>query len=119
MISTWEQAAQCWLAISRVASGFAWFIIQPAPIHLLLPGLCWLYEATQTFNDYSWRRESGLEDNLVEMLRTCWERHSAEVANDPVYREPFQGLLTRLASHGGHAAAALRERILDSIPNTR
>ena len=107
-------AAGRWFAMPRVMNGFARFVVQPAAAQLLLPGIRWLWEAVRSLDADDWR-ERDLADNLVGVLHRSWERQSARLSSDPQLREAFLGLLTSLASRGGHAATALRDRVLDSI----
>jgi len=114
MVGVFEQAARRWFTIPRVLNGFARFVVQAGASRLLVPGVQWLAEAPRSLDSYEWR-ERGLEENLVEVLRVCWIQESGRVANEPGLRAAFFALLTSLASRGGHAAIALRDRVLDSI----
>ncbi len=98
----------------KVANGFARFVVRPASAGLLLPGIQWLWSGIQLFDDRDWK-ERNLEDNLVGVLHEAWERRREEVSNEPSLRQPFLGLLMSLTSRGGHATAALRERVIESI----
>jgi hypothetical protein len=114
MTDVFSLAARRWFVMPRVMNGFARFVVQPAAAQLLLPGICWLWHAVRSL-DADDRREQDLGENLVGVLHQCWERENARASSDPQLREAFLGLLTTLASHGGHAAIALRDRVLDSI----
>jgi hypothetical protein len=114
MTGTFQEAAQRWFCLPKVVGGLARFVIKPGAAPLLPHSVRWLAEAAGTFDDEDWR-ERDLEENLVVVLAACWERESRVVSGDPAVREAFLSLLTRLASRGGHAAAALRDRVLDSI----
>jgi hypothetical protein len=114
MVDTFKLAAEQWFALLPVASGFAAFAVRPLAARLFLPGVSWLWVATRSFSDQEWNN-SELEEHLVVFLRVCWDRESARVSGDPQIRRPFLDLLNQLCARGGHAAAALRDRVLDSI----
>jgi hypothetical protein len=116
MADTFELAAKRWFGLSGVASGFAAFAAKPAAAQLLVPGLKWLAGATCAFSDQDWKHYD-LEETLVAFLRVCWEKASARVSSDPQLRGAFLDLLTQLNARGGHAATALRDRVLDSLGN--
>jgi hypothetical protein len=107
------RAAQKWFAMRKVVNGFAMFAIHPAATKLMLPGIHWIASAAKDFDTYDWKY--GLEDNVIEFLHTCWQRESERISNDPTLREPFVALLAILVSRGGHAAIALRDRVVGSI----
>jgi len=114
MVDTFELTARRWFKLLKVASGFAAFAVRPAAAQLLIPGVRWLSDAVRSFENRNWK-DFHLEENLVEFLQVCWERGAARVSGDPQLRAAFLDLLTRLSSRGGHAATALRDRVLDSI----
>jgi hypothetical protein len=114
MTGVFEQAARRWLGMPKVAAGFARFIVKPSAEALLFPGVRWLYEAVQRYDQYDWR-ERQLDECLIGVLRACWDRDSRRVSGEAALREAFLGLLTSLASRSGHAAAVLRDQVLDSI----
>ena len=113
-VDTFALAARRWFRLPRVASGFAAFAVRPAAAQLLIPGVPWLSEAVHSFDSSDWTRYD-LEANLVEYLRVCWHKEATRISRDPQLRAAFLNLLTRLGAQGGHAATALRDRVLDSI----
>ena len=116
MVETIELAARRWFGLPQVVSGFAAFAVRPAAAQLLIPGVRWVSDAVRLCDNRNWK-DFHLEENLVEFLQACWEREAAKVSSDPQIRAAFLDLLTRLDSRGGHAATALRDRVLDSIGN--
>ena len=75
-------------------------------------GIQWLAAAVPSFNSYDWKY--GLEENLIAFLQTCWEREYLKISGDPCLQEAFLSLLACVVSRGGHAAIALRDRIVNS-----
>jgi hypothetical protein len=116
MVPLFEQAANRWFCIPRVAQSFAHFAVEPGARALLTPGIRWLHTHVQTYDEYDWR-ERSMEDSVVELLRTCWECERREVIHDTGLRDAFLGLLICLVGRGGHAAASLNETVLASINN--
>jgi hypothetical protein len=112
MEGVFASAAQRWFAMPRVVTGFLNFVIQPAAAGLLLPGIKWLAAAVPSFDSYDWKY--GLEENLIAFLHACWEREHHWIANDPSLRAAFLSLLSCLVARGGHAAIALRDRVVNS-----
>ena len=96
-----------------VTRGFLAFAAKPGAAHLLLPGVFWVAKAVDSFDSYDWRH--GMEDGLVDFLEVCRQRKSAEIAGNDELREAFLRLLSTLVSRGGHAAIALRDRVLGSL----
>jgi len=45
----------------------------------------------------------------------CWRCESTEISANIELRKVFLGLLSTLVSRGGHAAIALRDRVLASL----
>jgi hypothetical protein len=107
------RAAQKWFAMPKVMTGFLRFAVEPAAANLVLPGIMWLAAAVPSLDSYDWRY--GLEDNLITFLRTCWERHGEEISRSPDLHAAFLTLLTTVVSRGGHAAIALRDRVVASV----
>src|SRR5947209_790495 len=58
-----------------VASGFARFVVGSGAAHPLLPGVRWVWEALPSFDARDWN-ERNLEENLVGILRACWQREA-------------------------------------------
>ena len=77
----------------------------------------WLSTVFRSFAPHAYRK-SDFDENCVAVLSACWEREQPKIVGDPNAREAFQSLLTSLAARGGHAAIALRDRVLDSINAT-
>jgi hypothetical protein len=110
-------AARRWFCMPAVVNGFVAFGAHPAAAQLLLPGVRWLAPTVQSFDTYDWKY--GFEDNLVEFLDECWRRESRRISSDYELQKAFFALLGALVSRGGHAAIALRDRIISSgEPNT-
>ena len=107
-----ERAFQRWGAMPKITNGFSMFAIQAGAKKLLLPGIRWISTAANSFDTYDWKY--GLEENVTEFMRLSWQRESPRISNDPTVREPFLSVLAILASRGGHAAIALRDRIAGS-----
>jgi hypothetical protein len=110
MVGIFERCAHRWFRMPRVARDFASLVVQPAGRLLLVPSIRWLSDAVGSYKDRDWRWDD-LEDQLVHVLRLCWERHSETVRSDQQLRDAFLKLLTLLTSRGGHAATALRDRV--------
>jgi hypothetical protein len=105
--------ADRWFGMPKVVNGFLVFAVQPGTAKLLLPGVHWVAAAVKSFDTYDW--QYGLEDNLVEFLNACWQRDSQKIADDAALREAFLFLVTTLVSRGGHAAIALRDRVVGTL----
>jgi hypothetical protein len=112
MENVFAPAAAKWFRSPKIVAGFLYFAVQPAAISLLLPAIKWLAGPVPTFDSYDWKY--GLEDNLIAFLHTCWERESRRISSDPSLQSAFLSLLTCSVSRGGHAAIALRDRVVNS-----
>ena len=112
MESVFARAAQRWFSMPKVVTGFLNFVVQPAAAGLLLPGIRWLAVAVPSFDSYDWKY--GLEENLIAFLHTCWEREYLKISGDPCLQKAFLSLLACVVSRGGHAAMALRDRVVTS-----
>jgi hypothetical protein len=112
MESVFARAAQRWFNMPKVVTGFLNFVIQPAAAGLLLPGIKWLAAAVPSFDSYDWKY--GLEENLIAFLHACWEREHHRISGDPSLQGAFLSLLACVVSRGGHAAIALRDRVVNS-----
>jgi hypothetical protein len=97
----------------KIINGFALFAVQPGASRLLLPGLRWVSSAVKAFEAYHWRY--GLEENVIEFLRACWQRESEKIVRDSTLKGPFLELLTIVASRGSHAAIALNAQVSGSL----
>ena len=106
------KAFEHWVKMPKVINGFSAFAILPGAKNLLLPGIRWISTAANSFDTYDWKY--GLEENVTEFLRVAWQRESRRISSDPAIREPFLSVLAILASRGGHAAMALRDRVAAS-----
>jgi hypothetical protein len=112
MENVFARAAQRWFGMPKVVTGFLNFVIQPAAAALLLPGIRWVAAAVPSFDSYDWKY--GLEDNLIAFLHACWEREHHRISSDPSLQGAFLSLLACVVSRGGHAAIALRDRVVNS-----
>jgi hypothetical protein len=65
-----------------------------------------------SFDSYDWKY--GLEENLIAFLHTSWEREHHRISGDPSLQGAFLSLLACVVSRGGHAAIALRDRVVNS-----
>ena len=111
-----ERAAQRWFKLSDVAVKFTASLSQPAYAPFLRPGICWIHQAMQSSDQRRfWQRR--MSEYLVSALHRCWDRHADDVKAGGELQTAFNELLTALTSRGDHAAMALRERVLNSIPN--
>lgn len=115
MIPVFEQAAKRWFGMPKIINGFLYFAVQPGATALLIPGIGWLADVIPSFDKFDWK-EHGMEDNLAELLRVCWERNSQKISGDPALRSAFNALLTTLDSRGGAVVTSVRDQILGSIP---
>jgi hypothetical protein len=97
----------------KVVNGFLYFAIQPAAARLLLPGVAWVAAAVPSFDSSDWKY--GLKGNLIAFLHTCWERERDTISRTPALHTAFLTLLTTVVSRGGHAAIALRDRVVGSL----
>lgn len=112
MEEAFSRAFQRWGCAPKVTNGFAVFAVQPGAKRLLLPILTWISAAAKTFDSYDWKY--GLEENVIELLRVCWQREAQRISDDPVLKEAFLSLLAILASRGSHPALVLRDRVAGS-----
>jgi hypothetical protein len=112
MENVFARAAQRWFGMPKIVTGFLNFVTQPAAADLLLPGIRWLAAVVPSFDSYDWKY--GLEENLIAFLHTCWEREQSRIAGDPRLQEAFLSLLACVVSRGGHAAIALRDRVVNA-----
>jgi hypothetical protein len=112
MEDVFAAAAQRWFAKPRVVTGFLNFVTEPAVAGLLLPGIKWLAATVPSYDSYDWKY--GLEENLIAFLHTCWERERQRISADPATQAAFLSLLACVVSRGGHAAIALRDRVVNS-----
>jgi len=117
LIPLYDAAAQKWFSLSRVVNGFARNLSETGYDRILCHGICWLHRAMPNSNDYQFWREHEIESNLISALHRCWERYHESVCLDRELQSAFLGLLTAISSRGNHAAMALRDRLLDSIPD--
>ncbi len=108
-----EKAARRWFRMPDVVRRFLAFAVKPGASRLLLPGICWAATAVKSFDSYDWR--NGMGDSLVDFLEVCRQRQSGAISATAELRDTFLELLSTLVSRGGHAAIALRDRVLASI----
>jgi hypothetical protein len=112
MEGVFARAAQRWFSMPKVVTGFLNFVTQPAATGLLLPGIRWLAAVVPSFESYDWKY--GLEENLIAFLHGCWELEHNRISGDPTLQGAFLSLLACVVSRGGHAAIALRDRVVNS-----
>jgi hypothetical protein len=112
MEDVFARAAQRWFVMPKAVTGFLNLAVQPAVGGLMLPGIRWLAIAVPSFDSYDWKY--GLEENLTAFLYACWEREHRRIASDPSLQGAFLSLLACVVSRGGHAAIALRDRVVNS-----
>jgi hypothetical protein len=108
-----EEAGKKWFGMARVVGGFARFAVAPAATQLLLPAVRWLSKASEKVKNT--KTERNLDDALVTLLHEAWERHRLELGQDRDHMAAFQEMLTRLAARAGHAALALRDRVVREL----
>jgi len=106
------RAAETWFGMPKVVNGFLYFAVQPAAAGLLLPGVAWVAATIPSFDSYDWKY--GLEGDLIAFLHHCWDRESDRISRTPALHAAFLTLLTAVVSRGGHAAIALRDRVVAS-----
>jgi hypothetical protein len=112
MEGVFARAAQRWFERPKVVTGFINFVVQPAAARLLLHAIKWLADTVPSFDSSDWRY--GLEENLISFLHACWDREKRRISNDPSLQGAFLSLLRCVVSRGGHAAIALRDRVVNS-----
>jgi hypothetical protein len=112
METVFARAAQRWFSMPKVVTGFLNFVTQPAAAGLLLPGIRWVAAVVPSFDSYDWKY--GLEENLIAFLHACWEREHDRISGAPTLQGAFLSLLACVVSRGGHAAIALRDRVVNS-----
>jgi hypothetical protein len=112
MEDVFARAAQRWFVMPKAVTGFLNLAVQLAVGGLMLPGIRWLAAAVPSFDSYDWKY--GLEENLIAFLHTCWEREHRRIASDSSLQGAFLSLLACVVSRGGHAAIALRDRVVNS-----
>ena len=112
MEDVFAAAARRWFSNPRVVNGFLNFVTEPAASALILPGIKWLAAVVPAYDSYDWKY--GLEENLIAFLHTCWERERQRISADPATQTAFLALLACVVSRGGHAAIALRDRVVNS-----
>jgi hypothetical protein len=93
-------------------TGFLNFVIKPAAAALLLPGIRWVAAALPSFDSYDWKY--GLEEDLIAFLHACWDREHYGISSDPSLQGAFLSLLACVVARGGHAAIALRDRVVNA-----
>lgn len=112
MEGVFARAAQRWFGMPKIVTGFLNFVTEPAAAALLLPGIRWLAAVVPSFDSYDWKY--GLEENLIAFLHACWEREQHRISGDSALQGAFLSLLACVVSRGGHAAIALRDRVVNS-----
>jgi hypothetical protein len=112
MEGVFARAAERWFRMPKVVTGFLHFAVQPATTGLVLPSIKWLASVVPSFDSYDYRY--GLEENLIAFLHASWEREQLRIASDPSLQGAFLSLLSCLVARGGHAAIALRDRVVNS-----
>ena len=112
MEGVFARAALRWFGKPSVVNGFLNFVTEPAMVGLLLPGVRWLAAVVPSFDSYDWRH--GLEESLIAFLHVCWEREQERISGDPTLQGAFLSLLHCVVSRGGHAAIALRDRVVNA-----
>jgi hypothetical protein len=105
-----ERWAERWLAHSRPASDFAYFLSRPAGRALLPSGIVWLNRGVQGFSKYGWE-ERDLPDALVEALRACWRSNRNSVIGNADLQSHFLQLLNTLCNRLSAEALALRTEV--------
>src|SRR6516165_11149826 len=108
-----EKATLRWFGMPDVIRGFLGFAARPGAARLFTPGIFWVSKAVEALDTYGWR--DGMEDPLVDFIDVCWRCESTEISANIELRKVFLGLLSTLVSRGGHAAIALRDRVLASL----
>jgi hypothetical protein len=112
MESVFARAAERWFGMPKVVTGFLNFVIKPAAAALLLPGIRWVAAALPSFDSYDWKY--GLEEDLIAFLHACWDREHYGISSDPSLQGAFLSLLACVVARGGHAAIALRDRVVNA-----
>ena len=79
---------------------------------LLLPGIRWLRQAIA---HSAVREDAELDARLVEFLRTCWLKERARIQTDHELTRLFRELLDHVNTRSSHAAATLRDQVLNSM----
>jgi hypothetical protein len=112
MEGVFARAALRWFGKPRIVTGFLNFVTQPATVGLLLPGVRWLAAVVPSFDSYDWKY--GLEESLIAFLHVCLDREQERISGDPALQGAFLSLLHCVVSRGGHAAIALRDRVVNA-----
>jgi hypothetical protein len=76
-------------------------------------GIAWLAAVVPSLDSCDWKY--GIEDNSIAFLPSCCERHGEEIARNSSLHAAFLALLTAVVSRGGHAAIALRDRVVATL----
>jgi len=117
MAAIYPRIVERWFCLPDVVNGFCSALAMPAYDILLCRGIRWLNDAMTELNEYRFWRGHGIEENLISALYRCWENHRDAVRDDQHLQAAFLALLMALESRGNHAAMALRELVVDSIPD--
>ncbi len=116
MAAILDRAAQRWFVHPRVANGFCRSAFEPGYDRILCRGVQWLSRAVTHSDASEFWDLTDFESNLISVLHRCWQRHHETVSTDRELQDAFMGLLMALSAKGSHVAMALKEQIIDSIP---
>jgi hypothetical protein len=112
MLPVFDSAAARWFRLSYVVQAFASLATSLENNLLLIPGIHWIRQAIEHSEV---RDDVELDAPLVEFLRTCWLRERARMQSDPELTRLFRELLDHASARSSHAAATLRDQVLNSV----
>lgn len=112
MLPVLDSAAARWFELSPVVQAFASLATSLDSNLLLIPGIRWIRRAIEhaAVSD-----DVELDAHLVEFLRKCWLKERARMQRDPELTRLFRDLLDHASARASHAAATLRDQVLNSV----
>jgi hypothetical protein len=115
-IPLFEQWTQQGLRSARNVQRLASFLLRPAALDFVCPGIQWLRGALPKLKSrIRDEEEERLDHALVDVLRTGWARFQSRIRADSALLNDFQDLLSWLAGRGGAAALDLQEEVRRSL----
>lgn len=106
---------------ARNGQRLARFLLRPAALDFICPGIRWLRRALPSLGSGSRNEEEEerLDQALVDVLRVGWTQFPEEIRADRALLDDFQDLLSWLSGRGGAAALDLQEEVRRSLLASR
>ncbi len=116
LIPLFEQWTKHELRSARDVQRLAGFLLRPAALDFVCPGIRWLRGALPKLRPRSrGEEEERLDHALVDVLRMGWTHFSERIRADNGLLDDFQELLSGLAGRGGAAALDFQEEVRRSL----